>query len=116
MSSRIATGPSTRRNVPQSVNGGRMTFRLRHLAVAIVVVGVASSSGLVPARALINPADPPRISIGGGGVVEGHLTRRHIRFTITLSWPAPAPVTVNYVTGVVGDAAESPTDYKAKSG
>jgi hypothetical protein len=60
--------------------------------------------------------DPPRISIGGSSVVEGNMNRRFLRFMVSLSWPAPGPITVQYATGAGGDSASAPADYVSKSG
>jgi hypothetical protein len=87
----------------------------RLLAVAVAALCIASTIG-VPAAEALDVTGPPRISIGGASVVEGNMNRRFLRFSVSLSWPAPGPITVQYATGADGDSAGSPADYLAKSG
>jgi hypothetical protein len=87
----------------------------RLLAVVVAAMVVVPVVG-VPAADALDVSGPPRISIGGGSVVEGNANRRFLRFTVSLSWPAPAPITVQYATGAGGDSATAATDYIAKSG
>jgi hypothetical protein len=87
----------------------------RTVAVAIIAFGVALT--LPPAHGgALDTSGPPRISVGGGSVVEGGMTRRYIRFIVDLSWPSTNTITVQYATGVAGDTALPPGDYRAKVG
>jgi hypothetical protein len=92
---------------------------LRSRFVAPVVA--AAALVMAPALGIASPAGaesttgPPRVSIGGGSVVEGQMNGRYVRFTVTLSWATSVPVTVNYATGDPSDTALA-TDYKPKSG
>ena len=60
---------------------------------------VKVGGGLLGRAGALDLTSAPRISVGGGSVVEGHMTRRFIRFVVTLSWPAPTNVTVNANNG-----------------
>jgi hypothetical protein len=86
----------------------------RRRAVAAVLAAGVAMVGFAP----VGRADAetlPSVSIGGGAVVEGHINRRYIRFTIVLSQVSAAPVTVQYATGDPGDTASAPADYASKS-
>jgi probable HAF family extracellular repeat protein len=65
---------------------------------------------------LLTPVDPgtPAVSVGDVSVTEGNAGTTNAVFTVTLSAPAGAPVTVNFTTGN-GTAAAGP-DYSARSG
>jgi hypothetical protein len=58
--------------------------------------------------------DEPIASIGPASVTEGNTGTRAMTFTVTLSRPSTAPVTVTYATGDGSAAAGS--DYQARSG
>ncbi len=59
--------------------------------------------------------DEPNVSIEGGSVVEGNSGTRTLTFTVTLSAPSDAPVTVDFATAD-GEATVAGRDYLAKSG
>ncbi len=94
----------------------------RTVCFRVVATLLALTAGVAPAVVLASRADavdvhsPPRISIGGGSIVEGDMNRRYIRFTVALSWASSAPVTVEYATGDPGDTATAGSDYLAKTG
>jgi hypothetical protein len=83
---------------------------------AVVVLLAAAALTDAPSADAADFSGPPRVSVGGGSVVEGHLQRRYVRFTVTLSWRTNVPVTVQYATGDPSDTASPPGDYRAKSG
>ncbi len=56
----------------------------------------------------------PRVSVGDASVLEGAGGTTNLSFTVTLSAPASAPVTVNYATS--NGTAMAGTDYTAASG
>lgn len=89
--------------------------KTRCIAAALVVACLVPAIGVARADAL-DVTGEPRVSIGGSSVVEGNGNRRFLRFQVSLSWPAPAPVTVQYATGAGGDSATAGSDYIAKSG
>ena len=61
----------------------------------------------------ITPA-APQLAIGDSSVIEGSTGTRVARFTVALSKPATAAVTVHYATSA--GSATSGTDFTAKSG
>jgi hypothetical protein len=91
---------------------------LRRIGVCgiVVVLMVTFFGHLRPASASLS--DPPRVSVGDGSVVEGQMTRRYIRFTVSLSWKSSNTVTVQYATanGLGPTGATAGPDYKAKAG
>jgi hypothetical protein len=92
-------------------------LRARTVAVAVTVIG--SLVAAVGPVARVHAADlsgPPRVSIGGGSVLEGNMNRRWIRFTVTVSWPSTSTITVQYATGDPGDSATADVDYRSKAG
>jgi large repetitive protein len=91
-------------------------FRSRLLPVVVTVIAVLATVGVDSKAGAIDLTSPPRISIGRGSVVEGQMNRRYISFPVTLSWPAPGPISVAYATGAPGDDATPGVDYRAKSG
>lgn len=88
----------------------------RRLFVLTAMIGTLLTPMLTTGARAANalPTGPPRISVGGGSVVEGHMTRRYIRIPVTLSWPASTTVTVDYATADI--TASAGPDYKAKAG
>ena len=87
---------------------------LRRAVTSVVVctlVGLASWSLPTAAQA----ATMPRISIGSASVVEGQMTRRYVKFVVTLSRPSAVAVSVQYNTSD-DTATVGNIDYKAKSG
>jgi hypothetical protein len=88
---------------------------LRPLCRGLVVAALAVT-GLASLLPVATPADAatPTVSVGGGAVVEGDLTRRYVKLTVSLSEPTTLTVTVPYAT-VSGTATAGP-DYRAKSG
>lgn len=77
--------------------------------VLVALVALVATSIATPARAAT-----PKVSIGDVSVVEGQMTRRYVKFTVTLSEPAAATVSVPYSTADL--SATVGPDYKAKSG
>ena len=76
-------------------------------------VGTSEFSANVPAIA------PVTVNIGGAAIVEGTGGTKQMIFTVTLSAPVGAPVTVNYSTGDFSSDARNATanvDYTAASG
>jgi hypothetical protein len=63
---------------------------------------------------LIGAAAPPDLSVGNASVVEGDLRSRQLRFTVTLSRPAPTVVSAAYTTAA--GSAVAGTDFVARSG
>ena len=59
--------------------------------------------------------DEPRASVGEASVTEGNTGTKTITFTVTLSSPPTAPVTVTYDTQD-GSATAAGGDYQAKTG
>jgi chitinase len=86
------------------------------MAVTVTAVIIGSVLVVSDVARAVDVNSPPRISIGGASVVEGNMNRRFLRFSVTLSWPAPGPITVQYATGDPGDSATAPADYVAKAG
>ncbi len=80
------------------------------IALAVAALGGAASNVSDTAQA----APPSRVSIGDVSVVEGQLTRRYVKFTVSLSEPSGASISVPYSTADA--SAIAPGDYKAKSG
>ena len=78
------------------------------LAVTAVLAG-----GPLVAPAPAAQAAGTTVAIGDASVVEGHMARRYVKFTVTLSQPAPSTITVPYATSD-GSAINGP-DYKAKA-
>jgi hypothetical protein len=84
----------------------------RRVLVFLMVGALGGTMLSVAARPAA--AATPTVSIGSGAVVEGDITRRYIKFTISLSEPSASTITVPFSTSDV--SATAGPDYKAKSG
>ena len=80
--------------------------------ICVVALGAVGAAGLVTPEGA--HASTVSVSVGDSSVVEGQATHRYVKFPITLSAPAPGPVTVTYSTHD-GSAIAGP-DYRAHSG
>ena len=78
------------------------------------VSGKTVTGGRLDVAAALNASPPLGITITGGSVVEGNSGTTRLAFTVLLSAPASATVTVNYATA--GGTATSGTDFVSQSG
>ncbi len=78
------------------------------------VSGKAVTGGRLDVAGALNATPPVGISITGGAVTEGNSGTTPLVFTVTLSAPAAAPVTVSYAT--VAGTATAGTDFVSQSG
>jgi thermitase len=78
------------------------------------VSGKTVTGGRLDVAAALNVSPPLGITITGGSVVEGNSGVRPSVFTVALSSPADAMVTVNFTTA--GGTATSGTDFVAQTG
>lgn len=90
----------------------RASHRVARVFVAVAAATTVAVGGIGAARPA--GAATVRVSVGDSAVVEGQMTHRYVKFPITLSHPAGAPVTVNYTTA--NDTATAGPDYKVRTG
>ncbi len=92
-----------------------------HSLVSFGFVASGGGVGSTPANYLLNgaplggaPAPLPSLSIGDVAQAEGNSGTTNFTFSVLLSAPSAAPVTVNYST--VDGTAQAGSDYQAVSG
>jgi hypothetical protein len=107
---------------------GRTALASRHQVVVIPRLPLVQGSTYAVSISVMFPGDTdptvttwdfvaeelPDVSIGDATVIEGRSRSRKVRFTVALSRPHYAPVTVDYTT-VAGTATEG-SDFNPRSG
>jgi len=78
------------------------------------VSGKVVTGGRLDVAAALNTSPAVGVAVTGGGIVEGNSGVRPLVFTVALSAPAAATVTVNYATA--GGSATSNSDFVSQSG
>ncbi len=104
----------TVKTIPIAINGDRLGEPDEYFSVNLgTSPSGATIDGAHAVGIIVN--DEPYASIGGGGiVVEGNSGTKAMTFTVTLSAPSDAPVTVDFATAD-GSATTASGDYQAKT-